>query len=106
METFRILVINPGSTSTKIGVYENEKLIFDDTLRHDVDDLSKYDKMIDQFQFRKDIIVDSLKKNNIKIDSLAAVVGRGGLLNPIEGGTYEVNDRMLEDLRAAKRGEH
>ncbi|MGM0396099.1 MAG: butyrate kinase [Bacillota bacterium] len=106
METYRLLVINPGSTSTKIGVYEDEKLVFEETLRHDVDELEQYDKIIDQFQFRKDIIMEALKNNNIDIVSLDGVVGRGGLLNPIEGGTYEVNDEMLKDLRAGERGEH
>ncbi len=106
MKNFRLLVINPGSTSTKIGVYEDEKLVFEETLRHDVEELSEFDKMIDQLQFRKDIIVKALEKNKTEIESMDAVVGRGGLLSPIEGGTYEVNDKMLEDLRAAKRGEH
>lgn len=106
MENYRLLVINPGSTSTKIGVYENEKLLFEETLRHDVGELSKFHKMIDQFEFRKEIIIGALKKNKIEIESLHAIVGRGGLLKPIEGGTYEVNEEMLKDLRKAARGEH
>ncbi|WP_409227820.1 butyrate kinase [Gudongella sp. SC589] len=106
MDNYRLLVINPGSTSTKIGVYENEKLLFEETLRHDVDVISKFDKIIDQFQFRMDIIMEALEKNNIEVESLHAVVGRGGLLKPIEGGTYEVNEEMLKDLKEFKRGEH
>ncbi|WP_422484461.1 butyrate kinase [Gudongella sp. DL1XJH-153] len=106
MKKFKLLVINPGSTSTKIGVYEAEKLVFEETLRHDVDELSEFDRMIDQLKFRKDIIIDALKKNNVGIESFDAIVGRGGLLKPIEGGTYEVNEEMLKDLQEGSRGEH
>lgn len=102
----RLLIINPGSTSTKIAVFDDEKSIFEETLRHSVEELSSYEKIYDQYEFRKNIIVNILEKNDITIDSLDGVVGRGGLLNPIEGGTYEVNDLMLEDLRIGKKGEH
>ncbi|MBU5425760.1 butyrate kinase [Tissierella pigra] len=102
----RLLIINPGSTSTKIAVFDDEKSIFEETLRHSVEELSPYEKIYDQYEFRKNIIVNILEKNDITIDSLDGVVGRGGLLNPIEGGTYEVNDLMLEDLRIGKKGEH
>ncbi len=105
-KSYRILVINPGSTSNKIGVYENEELVFEKTLRHSVEELEKYETIFDQYEFRKDIIIDSLKENNIEIDELDAVVGRGGLLKPIEGGTYEVNERMIEDLKIGVSGEH
>ncbi|MBU5438542.1 butyrate kinase [Tissierella sp. MSJ-40] len=106
MEDIRLLVINPGSTSTKIAVFDNENIIFEETLRHSVDELSKYEKIYDQYEFRKDIILKSLDKNNIDIKSLKAVVGRGGLLKPIEGGTYEVNEEMLKDLERGFLGEH
>lgn len=102
----RLLVINPGSTSTKIGVFDDEKLIFEETLRHSVEELAPYDKIFDQYKFRKDIILKSLEENNIDINSLTGIVGRGGLLKPIEGGTYEVNDTMLEDLRIGVQGDH
>lgn len=102
----RLLIINPGSTSTKIAVFDDEKSIFEETLRHSVEELSPYEKIYDQYEFRKNIIVNILEKNNIAIDSLNGVVGRGGLLNPIEGGTYEVNELMLEDLKLGKKGEH
>ena len=103
---YKVLVINPGSTSTKIAVFENEESILEETLRHSVKELSKYDKVIDQYEFRLNIILDTLKKNNIDINSFSAVVGRGGLLKPIEGGAYIVNQKMIEDLKAAERGEH
>ncbi len=102
----RLLIINPGSTSTKIAVFDDEKSIFEETLRHSVEEISAFDKIYDQYEFRKNIIVKALGKNNISIDSLDGVVGRGGLLKPIEGGTYEVNDTMLEDLKVGYLGEH
>lgn len=106
MNNFKLLTINPGSTSTKIAVFENDKLMFEETLRHDVDELCKFDTIFDQYEFRKDIILKALEKNKVDISSLDGVVGRGGLLKPIEGGTYEVNDKMLEDLKIGVQGEH
>ncbi|MBW4827103.1 MAG: butyrate kinase [Clostridiaceae bacterium] len=105
-EKYRILVINPGSTSTKIAVFDDEKAIFEETLRHSTEELSKYDKVYDQYKFRKDIILEILNRNNIELESLNAIVGRGGLLNPIEGGTYVVNKKMLKDLKIGVQGEH
>ncbi len=102
----RLLVINPGSTSTKIGVFDNEKGIFEETLRHSVEELSEFEKIYDQYQFRKDIILRVLEGNGIDVNSLDAIIGRGGLLKPIEGGTYKVNERMLEDLKIGVSGEH
>ncbi|MBC7087092.1 MAG: butyrate kinase [Tissierellales bacterium] len=106
MANYRILTINPGSTSTKIAVFEDENQIFEETLRHDVDVIGKFKSIVDQYEFRKEIIINALEKNNIKIQELDAVVGRGGLLKPIESGTYEVNEAMLNDLKQAKYGEH
>lgn len=102
----RQLIINPGSTSTKIAVFQNEESIFEITLRHSNEELSKFQKVADQFEFRKNIIVDALKENNITLESLDAVVGRGGLLKPIEGGTYAVNDKLVKDLKTNTKGEH
>ncbi len=102
----RQLIINPGSTSTKIAVFENENPIFETTLRHSSEELSKYAKVADQFEFRKNLIIDALKENNIPLESLDAAVGRGGLLKPIEGGTYAVNDKMVKDLKTSTLGEH
>lgn len=102
----RILVINPGSTSTKIGVFDNERSIFEKTIRHDREILSQYDSIITQYEFRKNTILTSLDTEGINISKLNAVCGRGGLLRPIEGGTYRVNDLMLSDLREGFSGEH
>lgn len=102
----RQLIINPGSTSTKIAVYENENSIFETTLRHSNEELSKYTKVAEQFEFRKNLILNALQENHISLESLDAAVGRGGLLKPIEGGTYAVNDELVEDLKTNTVGEH
>ena len=106
MQILRQLVINPGSTSTKIAVFDNEDMIFEKTLRHQTEELAGFEKITDQYEFRMNIILDALKENNIELSSLSAVVGRGGLLKPIEGGTYSINEKMLEDLKVGVLGEH
>jgi len=106
MEDFNILAINPGSTSTKIAVYRNTKSIFLKTIRHQTEEVAHFVKIADQFQFRKDIIIKELKEADIEIEKISAVVGRGGLIKPIESGVYAVNDRMKEDLINSIRGEH
>ena len=100
------LIINPGSTSTKIGVFEDETLLFEETLRHSTEEISKYATIVDQKDFRKDIIIDLLKEKDFDIKSLNVVVGRGGLLKPIPGGTYAVTDELLHDLKIGKQGQH
>jgi butyrate kinase len=102
----KILAINPGSTSTKIGIFENEEPILIDVIRHDIEELSKFNAISEQYEFRKHFIIDTIKKNNICIDDLDVVIGRGGLLKPIPGGVYEVNDTMIEDLKIGIQGEH
>jgi butyrate kinase len=106
MEVFRILAINPGSTSTKIALYDNEKEVFETTLRHPSDEIDKFDKIFDQYDFRKNVILETLNEQGINLTKLSAVVGRGGLLKPIEGGTYQVDENMLEDLKVGVLGEH
>lgn len=106
MLTHRILVINPGSTSTKIGVFDDKEVVFEKTIRHNADEISQYKRIIDQYEFRKKVILDELDREGINISKLSAVCGRGGLLRPIEGGTYQVNDAMLEDLKNGYNGEH
>lgn len=100
------LIINPGSTSTKIGVFEDETLLFEETLRHSTEEISQYASIVDQKDFRKEIIVDLLKEKDFDINSLNMVVGRGGMLKPIPGGTYAVSDELLEDLKIGKQGQH
>ncbi|GAA0116456.1 butyrate kinase [Clostridium senegalense] len=103
---FKLLIINPGSTSTKIGVYEDTKPVLVETLRHSSEEIGKYKNIYDQFNFRKEVILNVLKEKNFDIKELSAVVGRGGLLKPIEGGTYEINDSMIEDLKVGVQGQH
>lgn len=102
----KILVINPGSTSTKIAVYEDLNPIFVETIRHNVEDLEVFETITDQYNFRKEFIISTLEENGIKIDDLDVVVGRGGLLKPIPGGVYEVNEVMIQDLKIGIQGEH
>jgi butyrate kinase len=104
--SFKLLVINPGSTSTKIGVYEDEKQVLDETLRHSSEELAQYSNIYGQFEFRKNLILDVLREKHINTNTLNAVVGRGGLLKPIEGGTYSVNESMLKDLKVGILGQH
>lgn len=100
------LIINPGSTSTKIGVFEDETLLFEETLRHSTEEIAQYASIVDQKDFRKQIILDLLKSKDFDINSLQVVVGRGGMLKPIPGGTYAVSDDLLEDLKVGKQGQH
>ena len=100
------LIINPGSTSTKLGVFEDETLLFEETLRHSTEEISQYETIFNQKDFRKNIIVNFLKSQNFDLKSLNVVVGRGGMLKPIPGGTYAVTDDLLEDLKIGKQGQH
>jgi butyrate kinase len=103
---YRILVINPGSTSTKIGVYDDEDELFSENLAHSVDQLAPYPRIVDQEGFRREVIYETLNARGIRLETLSGVVGRGGLLRPIPGGTYRVTERMLNDLRIGVQGEH
>lgn len=103
---FKILSVNPGSTSTKFAWYEDEKLIYQHTIRHSADDLKPYKHVADQYEFRKNLILKCLAEESISLSGLAAVVGRGGLIRPVESGVYEVNDRLITDLKASVGGEH
>ncbi len=104
--SIKSLIINPGSTSTKIGVFEDETLLFEETLRHSTEEISQYASIVDQKDFRKNIIVNLLNEKDFDIKSLNVVVGRGGMLKPIPGGTYAVTDALLEDLKIGKQGQH
>ncbi|MEC3839273.1 butyrate kinase [Bacillus amyloliquefaciens] len=102
----RILILNPGSTSTKIGVFHNERCIFEKTLRHPEEELKTFNSIIGQYEFRKISILESLHEQGINISKFDAVCARGGLIRPIEGGTYEVNDAMITDLKNGYNGQH
>jgi butyrate kinase len=103
----RILVVNPGSTSTKVAVYEDEQPLFVETLRHSSDQLAAFGHILDQYDFRLRSIEQMLAERAIELPSLAAVVGRGGLLRPIPSGTFRINEAMLAELwRRDKVREH
>lgn len=106
MQDFMILALNPGSTSTKIAVYKNEEQVMEKVLRHSIEELSAFEKISDQYEFRKKIIEEAVTEAGIRVTDLDAVVGRGGLLRPIPGGTYEVNEAMVEDLKVGVSGQH
>jgi butyrate kinase len=101
-----ILAINPGSTSTKIAVYTNTKVIFLKSIQHPAEELAHFKTIVDQYQYRKQIVLDELKHANIETDLIEAVVGRGGLIRPIKSGIYAINDRMKNDLKEGILGEH
>jgi len=105
-DTYRILAINPGSTSTKISVFESEREVWSTKLTHSNDDLSGYDHIFDQYDFRKNVIVNELRKASFEISGFDAIVGRGGVVYPVKGGTYSIGDRLIEDLHNGVQGEH
>ncbi len=104
--SIKSLIINPGSTSTKIGVFEDETLLFDETLRHSTEEIGQFDSIVAQKDFRKKIITDFLEGKNFDIKSLNVIVGRGGMLKPIPGGTYAVTEELLADLKKGVQGQH
>ena len=106
MEDIFIIVINPGSTSTKIAVFQNEKSIFEKNITHSNAGLAPFNKITDQFQFRKQVVYDELKALDLDLEKVKVVVGRGGMVKPIESGIYKVNEKMLQDLHNSPMGEH
>jgi len=103
---YRQLVINPGSTSTKLAVYENESCVFTKKIEHNVVELEKFARITDQFHYRLEMILQTLAAEGINLATLHAVVGRGGILGPMESGTYLVNERMKRELVECPREEH
>jgi butyrate kinase len=103
---YKILVINPGSTTTKIAVFDGLKSIFLKSIKHTAEQLERYERISDQYEFRKEVILNELIHAEIDIEKIDAVVGRGGLVKPIESGVYEVNEALKEDLKKGVLGEH
>jgi butyrate kinase len=101
-----ILVINPGATSTKFAIYDGENLIFKESIQHSVNDLQNFVHIFDQYPYRLELMITSLQQHGIALADVKAVVGRGGLLKPLAGGTYQINAAMVADLKLAERGEH
>ncbi len=106
MENQKILVINPGSTSTKIAVYQNNTPLFLKSINHPIEQLRQFKRISDQYEFRKEIILKEVQMAEIDLKSISIVIGRGGLIKPIESGIYEVNQAMRNDLLEGYLGEH
>jgi butyrate kinase len=103
---FSILTINPGSTSTKIAWFRDDKSAWQESITHSSDELAPFENMADQFEFRLKAINDSVTKHGNSFSELTAVVGRGGIIDPIPGGTYSVDDALLKRLRVGKPWDH
>ena len=103
---YKILAINPGSTSTKIAVYEDDKQLFVQSLDHDRSVLAPFETIIDQFELRRDIVLEVLREHGVDPKELSAVVGRGGILPPVHSGAYEVNQAMIDQFRYKPAGQH
>lgn len=102
----RLLILNPGSTSTKVSVFDDETPLFTESITHDPAELLHYDCVADQYEFRSELVLSCLKTHEISLESLSAIVARGGLLPPIEAGAYEVNDDMVWQLKNRPTNEH
>ncbi|MFO7848564.1 MAG: butyrate kinase [Spirochaetia bacterium] len=102
----KVLVINPGSTSTKIAVFDGEREVLNETIRHNSEELAKFDQVTDQYDFRTGVISSSLEAKGVDPAELDAVIGRGGLVKAIPGGVWSVNERMIEDLAEGINGQH
>lgn len=105
-KTYTFLVINPGSTSTKVSIFENDKEIMTETIRHSSEEINTYVEIYDQFDFRREIIMKMLAEKNVDLSIFSAVIGRGGNMKPVVGGTYQVNEEMLRDLKIGVMGQH
>jgi butyrate kinase len=106
MDSFYILTINPGSTSTKVGIFNNENPVFVKKIVHDAGILNGFSSITDQYEYRKNSIIEEFSSTNFSLSDINIIMARGGLLKPVPSGVYEVNDRMLKDLSSHVRGEH
>lgn len=100
----QILVINPGSTSTKLGVFQDETLLFSQTLRHSAQELQPFPTIPDQLAFRKEVILSALKEHGMDLSQLSAVAARGGAVRPMESGTYRIDEALLADCADLRLG--
>ena len=100
----KVLIINPGATSTKIAVFDEEEQLFKKSIDHSAQELDRFDRVIDQADFRQKAILDAVTEGGFRLTDFAAVCG--GLSRPIPSGTYAVNDRVMHDVEAAPYGEH
>lgn len=105
-QAYRILVINPGSTSTRVAVYQDDELLFAESHSHSSEELSRFERLIDQLDMRRAVVREALRKHDVDVSSLSAVACRGGRLKPVASGTYLVNQRMIDDARRGLQGDH
>ena len=103
---YKLLIINPGSTSTKVAVFQNKECIFKKNIKHSAEEIAPFEHIADQYHFRKDVILKELESAGIELNDVDMVVGRGGLLKPLTSGIYEVNEAMKRDLVNSPVGEH
>ncbi|UCF71578.1 MAG: butyrate kinase [candidate division WOR-3 bacterium] len=104
---FSILVVNPGAGSTRVALFNDEDPVFEENLRHNPDELLKFAKIIDQYEFRRDKIIELLQSKNVALESLSAVVGRGGPFKPLTSGTYLIDDLLIHDIKSGNyQSEH
>lgn len=101
-----VLTINPGSTSTKIAVFRGNQQTFLKNIKHTAEELASFEKITDQYEFRKTLILEELKAADIILEDIKVIVGRGGVIKPCKSGVYEVNGRMKDDLRDGEMGQH
>lgn len=106
MSEEKVLIINPGSTSTKVSVFQNGKELSSSCLDHIVEEISVFDTVAEQFLYRKKMILDWLKSEKIELSEIAAVMARGGLLKSVPSGVYEISEDLVDDMKNAIRGEH
>ena len=99
---YKVLTINPGSTSTKIALYNEQGEVWSQTLRHPAEHIARYGRIAEQFEWRLELILEAMAERGEDIGALSAVVGRGGLTKPVMGGTYEVTEALIEELRTTK----
>ena len=102
----KMLVVNPGSASTKIAIFEGDKLILEKTFRHEIEVILSFPNSYTQKEFRKSFIIDFLKQTPYHLEDFDVFVGRGGLIRPVESGTYEITSDMIDDLKEMKYGDH
>lgn len=102
----KVLIINPGATSTKIAVFDEDTEVFRRTIDHTTQQLAGFEHVVDQFAFRRGLILEALREQGYALSDFAAVCGRGGLLRHIPSGTYLINDRVIEDIQNPPYGEH
>ncbi len=103
---YKILVLNPGSTSTKIALFNNLEKIFEETLRHNKGELEAFQNIPDQKEYRFTKIKEALEKHNMSFEDVDAIAARGGIIKPIESGTYDINEAMVEDLKGSDASKH